>query len=61
MLQIEGITKTFPGVMALSKMTIDLRRAEVHAVCGENSAGKSTLMKLITASTSPTRFHEAER
>ena len=48
MLQIEGITKTFPGVVALSKMTIDLRRAEVHAVCGENGAGKSTLMKLIT-------------
>ena len=47
-LQIDGVTKTFPGVMALSNMTIDLRRAEVHAVCGENGAGKSTLMKLIT-------------
>jgi len=47
-LQIQGVTKTFPGVVALSGMTIDLRRAEVHAVCGENGAGKSTLMKLIT-------------
>jgi ABC-type sugar transport system ATPase subunit len=47
-LQMEGIDKTFPGVRALSNMSIDLRRGEVHAVCGENGAGKSTLMKLIT-------------
>jgi len=47
-LQMEGINKTFPGVKALSNMNIDLRRGEVHAVCGENGAGKSTLMKLIT-------------
>jgi len=47
-LQMEGINKTFPGVRALSNMSIDLRRGEVHAVCGENGAGKSTLMKLIT-------------
>ncbi len=39
-LQIQGVTKTFPGVVALSGMTIDLRRAEVHAVCGENGAGQ---------------------
>ena len=45
---MEGINKTFPGVKALSNMSIDLRRGEVHAVCGENGAGKSTLMKLIT-------------
>ena len=54
-LQMEGINKTFPGVRALSNMSIDLRRGEVHAVCGENGAGKSTLMKLITGCTSPTR------
>lgn len=47
-LHIEGICKSFPGVRALSDMTIDLREGEVHAVCGENGAGKSTLMKLIT-------------
>ena len=47
-LQIEGINKTFPGIKALSNMSIDLRAGEVHAVCGENGAGKSTLMKLIT-------------
>jgi ABC-type sugar transport system ATPase subunit len=47
-LRIEGMNKSFPGVQALSNMTIDLRLGEVHAVCGENGAGKSTLMKLIT-------------
>ncbi|HTO22285.1 MAG TPA: ATP-binding cassette domain-containing protein, partial [Spirochaetia bacterium] len=47
-IRIEGINKTFPGVQALSNMSIDLYRGEVHAVCGENGAGKSTLMKLIT-------------
>ena len=47
-LRMEGINKTFPGVQALSNMTIDLRHGEVHAVVGENGAGKSTLMKLIT-------------
>ena len=48
MLRIESISKSFPGVNALANMTIDLRHAEVHAVCGENGAGKSTLMKIIT-------------
>ncbi|MGO9310269.1 MAG: sugar ABC transporter ATP-binding protein [Spirochaetia bacterium] len=47
-IEIEGINKSFPGVQALSNMSIDLRSGEVHAVCGENGAGKSTLMKLIT-------------
>ena len=47
-LKMEGINKSFPGVKALSGMSIDLRRGEVHAICGENGAGKSTLMKLIT-------------
>ena len=47
-LRMEGINKAFPGVQALSNMTIDLRHGEVHAVVGENGAGKSTLMKLIT-------------
>jgi ABC-type sugar transport system ATPase subunit len=47
-LRMEGINKAFPGVQALSNITLDLRHGEVHAVCGENGAGKSTLMKLIT-------------
>ncbi len=47
-LRLAGISKSFPGVKALSDMSLDLRRGEVHAVCGENGAGKSTLMKIIT-------------
>ncbi|HET8766353.1 multiple monosaccharide ABC transporter ATP-binding protein [Phycicoccus sp. M110.8] len=43
-----GITKTFPGVKALSDVTITVRRGDVHAICGENGAGKSTLMKVLS-------------
>jgi putative multiple sugar transport system ATP-binding protein len=42
------ITKTFPGVKALSAVTLDVGRGEVHAICGENGAGKSTLMKVLS-------------
>jgi ribose transport system ATP-binding protein len=48
LLRLDGITKEFPGVRALSDVHFDLRRGEVHAVCGENGAGKSTLMKIIS-------------
>ncbi len=54
-LKIAGVEKTFPGVRALSNMKLDLRRGEVHAVCGENGAGKSTLMKIITGVYKPDR------
>ncbi|MCB8822209.1 sugar ABC transporter ATP-binding protein [Microvirga rosea] len=47
-LRLEAITKEFPGVRALSQVPFDLKRGEVHAVCGENGAGKSTLMKIIS-------------
>jgi putative multiple sugar transport system ATP-binding protein len=47
-LEMRGITKTFPGVKALSNVTLAVERGEVHAICGENGAGKSTLMKVLS-------------
>src|SRR5207244_500974 len=47
-LQTEKITKKFPGVVALKDVSFDLRADESHALCGENSAGKTTLIKLIS-------------
>ncbi|TFV96747.1 multiple monosaccharide ABC transporter ATP-binding protein [Orlajensenia leifsoniae] len=47
-LEMRGITKTFPGVKALSEVTLEVNRGEVHAICGENGAGKSTLMKVLS-------------
>jgi ribose transport system ATP-binding protein len=47
-LSLADVTKRFPGVVALDKIKLELRRGEVHAVCGENGAGKSTLMKIIS-------------
>lgn len=48
LLRMEHISKSFPGVKALSDVTIDLQYGEVLALVGENGAGKSTLMKILT-------------
>lgn len=48
LLEIQGISKTFPGVNALQNVHFSLRRGEVVALVGENGAGKSTLMKILT-------------
>ena len=44
-LSMEGISKQFPGVRALSNVKLNARKGSVHALMGENGAGKSTLMK----------------
>ncbi|MBQ7564006.1 MAG: sugar ABC transporter ATP-binding protein [Lachnospiraceae bacterium] len=47
-LELKGITKIFPGVKALDNVKFQLRRGEIHALMGENGAGKSTFIKVIT-------------
>ncbi|WP_374303450.1 multiple monosaccharide ABC transporter ATP-binding protein [Paracoccus sp. (in: a-proteobacteria)] len=47
-LQMQDITKTFPGVRALSNVNLSVAEGEIHAICGENGAGKSTLMKVLS-------------
>src|SRR5512145_563879 len=46
-LDVKGVTKQFPGVLANDSVNFDLREGEIHALLGENGAGKSTLMNLI--------------
>ena len=47
-LEMRSITKEFPGVKALSNVSLTVRAGEIHAICGENGAGKSTLMKVLS-------------
>jgi putative multiple sugar transport system ATP-binding protein len=47
-LSMKSITKEFPGVKALSDVSLDVKRGEIHSICGENGAGKSTLMKVLS-------------
>ncbi|PYG87940.1 methyl-galactoside transport system ATP-binding protein/inositol transport system ATP-binding protein [Ruminiclostridium sufflavum DSM 19573] len=45
--EMRGVTKSFPGVLALDDVTLKVKAGSVHALCGENGAGKSTLMKVL--------------
>lgn len=48
LVEMKGITKSFPGVKALVNANLDIKSGEVHVMLGENGAGKSTLMKILT-------------
>lgn len=54
LVEMEHITKKFPGVVALDNMSLDLYPGEVHVLMGENGAGKSTLMKILSGIYTPT-------
>ncbi|WP_144797409.1 ATP-binding cassette domain-containing protein [Microbacterium paludicola] len=47
-LRMSGVTKRFRGVTALDDVSFEVRRGEVHAICGENGAGKTTLMEILS-------------
>ena len=52
-LEMQHITKTYPGVRALDDVSLAFRKGEIHAIVGENGAGKSTLIKVITGAITP--------
>lgn len=52
-LDVKNITKEFPGVKALTNFNFDLKRGEVHCLIGENGAGKSTFIKILSGAFKP--------
>ncbi len=54
-LQLDGISKIFGGVHALSDVSLTLEEGEVHCLCGQNGCGKSTLIKVMSGVHQPSR------
>jgi ribose transport system ATP-binding protein len=55
LLQLQHITKTFPGVTALDDVSLSIEAGKVHALCGENGAGKTTLMNIVAGNLQPNK------
>jgi ribose transport system ATP-binding protein len=53
MLRLQGISKSFPGVQALNRVSLEVRPGEIHGLLGENGAGKSTLIKIVAGAFTP--------
>lgn len=52
-LEMKGIKKSFPGVTVFDGFDFDVRKGEIHCICGENGAGKSTLIKMLSGAYAP--------
>lgn len=52
-LRVEGITKSYPGIQALTNVDLSIQRGEIHALIGQNGAGKSTLVKILSGAEQP--------
>ena len=57
LLEVEGVRKAFPGVLALNDVSLKVRAGTVHALMGENGAGKSTLMNIVAGLLTPDAGH----
>lgn len=53
-LKVDGLSKHYSGVKALDGVSLEIKRGEVHSICGENGAGKSTFIKMLTGAIEPT-------
>ena len=53
LLNMKGITKRFPGILALDSVDFDVPKGEIRAIVGKNGAGKSTLIKILTGIYTP--------
>ena len=53
-IEMLNITKRFPGIIANDNITLQLKKGEIHAICGENGAGKSTTIKMMSGILTPT-------